>query len=94
MWSVEYCTGLFLCGLEVCAHLVVGGVCVAEVRGGGLRCWELCVFVIKSLHRLWVFSVVVRLNSDWVCGVIKILFCAIYKQVFTYIKKLHSMDIV
>jgi len=37
--SVEYCTGLFVCGLEVCAHLVVGGVCVAEVRGGGLRYW-------------------------------------------------------
>jgi len=49
-------------GLEVCAHLVVGGVCVAEVRGGGLRCWGFCVFVIKSLRRLWVFSVVVRLG--------------------------------
>jgi len=35
--SVDYCTGLFVWGLEVCAHLVVGGVCVAEVRGGGLR---------------------------------------------------------
>ena len=34
--SVECCTGLFVWGLEVCAHLVVGGVCVAEVRGGGL----------------------------------------------------------
>ena len=31
--SMEYSTG----GLEVCAHLVVGGVCVAEVHGGGLR---------------------------------------------------------
>ena len=46
-------------GLEVCAHLVVGGVCVAGVRGGGLRCWGLCVFVIESLRRLWMFSVVV-----------------------------------
>ena len=34
--SMECCTGLFVWGLEVCAHLVVGGVCVAEVRGGGL----------------------------------------------------------
>ena len=23
--SMEYCTGLFVWGLEVCAHLVVGG---------------------------------------------------------------------
>jgi hypothetical protein len=60
--SMEYCTSLSVWGLEVCAHLVVGGVCVAEVRGGGLRCWGLCVFVIKSLRRLWVFSVVVRLG--------------------------------
>jgi len=40
--SVEYCTGLFLWGPEVCAHLVVGGlcvcVCVAEVRVGGFVC--------------------------------------------------------
>ena len=63
MWSVEYCTGLFVWGMEVCAHLVVGGVCVPEVRGGGLRCWGLCAFVIKSLCRLWVYSVVVRLDS-------------------------------
>ena len=56
--------GLFVWGLEDCAHLLVGGVCVAEVHGGGLRCWGgLCVFVIKSLRRLWVFSVVVRLDS-------------------------------
>ena len=54
----------FVWGLEVCAHLVVGGECVAEVHVGGLRkCWGLCVFVIKSLHRFWVFSVVVRLVS-------------------------------
>ena len=33
--------------------------CVAEVRGGGLRCWGLCVFVIESVRRLWLFSVVV-----------------------------------
>jgi hypothetical protein len=43
MRSMEYCTGLFVWGLEVCAQLVVGGVCVAEVGGGGLRCWVLCV---------------------------------------------------
>ena len=49
MLSVEYCTGLFVWGLEVCAHLVVGRVCVAEVRGGGSRCWGLCVFVITLL---------------------------------------------
>ena len=70
MRSVEYCTGLFVCGLEVCAHLLVGGLCVAEVRCGGLRCWGLCVFVFKSLRRLWVFGVVVRLDSgSWVCVV-------------------------
>jgi len=39
MRPMEYCTGLFVWGLEVCVHLVVGGVCVAEVRGGGLRSW-------------------------------------------------------
>ena len=61
--SMEYCTGLFVWGLEVCFNLVVGGVCVAGVRGGGLRYWGLCVFVIKSLPRLCVFSVVVRLDS-------------------------------
>ena len=36
MRSMEYCTGLFVWGLEVCAHLVVGGVCVSGVRGLGL----------------------------------------------------------
>ena len=61
--------GLFVWGLEVCAHLVVEGVCVAEVHGGGLSCWGLCVFVIKSLCRLWVFSVVVRLDSGNGCVV-------------------------
>ena len=50
------------CGRCVC-------VCVAEVRGGGLRCWELCVFVIKSLRRLWVFSVMVGLDSGNWCVV-------------------------
>jgi len=50
------------CGRGVC-------VCVAEVRGRGLRCWGLCVFVIKSLRRLWVFSVVVRLDSGNGCVV-------------------------
>ena len=53
--SNEYYTGLFVWGLEVCAHLVVGG----GVCGGGLRFWGLSVFVIESLRRLWVFSVVV-----------------------------------
>ena len=57
--SMECCTGFLVWGLEVCPHLVVGGVCVAEVRGGGLRCWGLCVFVIESVRRLWLFSVVV-----------------------------------
>jgi len=47
--SVEYCTGPFVWGLEVCVHLVVGGVYVSEVRSGGFRSWGLCVFVIKSL---------------------------------------------
>jgi len=69
MRSMEYCTSLFVWGLEVCTHLVVGEVCVAGVRGGGLRCWGLCVFVIKSVHRLWVFSVVVRLDSGNGCVV-------------------------
>jgi len=55
--SMEYCTGLFVWGLVICTHLVVGGVYVAEVRGGGLGCWGLCVFVIKSLLKLWVFGV-------------------------------------
>ena len=69
MRSMEYCTGLLVCGLEVCAHLIVEGVCVAEVRGGGLRCWGMCAFVIKCVHRLWVFSVVVRLDSGNGCVV-------------------------
>jgi len=42
--SMEYCTGLFVWGLEVCAHLVVGGLCIAEVRGGALKVsWVVCV---------------------------------------------------
>jgi hypothetical protein len=69
MRSMEYSTGLFVWGLEVCAHLVVGGVCVAEIRGGGLRCWGLCVFVIESVLGLRVFSVVVRLDSSNGCVV-------------------------
>ena len=69
MRSVEYCTGLFVCGLEVCAHLFVGGVCVAGVCNGGLRCWGLCVFVIKCVCRLIVFSVMVRLESGNGCEV-------------------------
>jgi len=47
-------------GTGGCAHLAVGGVCAAGVRGGGLRFWGLCVFVIEYLRRLWVFSVVAR----------------------------------
>jgi hypothetical protein len=46
-------------GMEICAHVVVAGVCVAGVHGGDLRCCGLCVFVIGSLRGLWVFSVVV-----------------------------------
>ena len=69
MRSMEYCTGLFVWELEDCAHLGLGGVCVAGVRGGGLSCWGLCVFVIESLCRLWVFSVVVWLNSGNGCVV-------------------------
>jgi hypothetical protein len=42
---------------------------VAEVRDGGLRCCGLCAFVIKSVRRLWVFSVMVRLDSGSGCAV-------------------------
>jgi len=46
MRCMEYCTGLFVWELEVCAYLVVGRVCIAEVRGGGLRCLGIvCVCV-------------------------------------------------
>ena len=48
------------CGRAVC-------VCVAEVCGGGLMFWGLCVFVIKSVRRLWVVNVVVRLDSGNGC---------------------------
>ena len=27
MWSMENCIGVFVWGLDVCVHLVVGGVC-------------------------------------------------------------------
>jgi len=60
---------MFVWGLVVCAQLFVGWVCVAEVHGGSLKCWRLCVFVIKSLRRMWVFSVVVRLESGNGCVV-------------------------
>ena len=58
-------------------YLGTGGLCspscrgegVAEVSGGGLRCCGLFVFAIKSLHTLWVFSVVVRLGSGNGCVV-------------------------
>jgi hypothetical protein len=49
MRSMEYCTGLLVWGLEVCVQLVVGGVCVAEVRGGGLTCWGLCPNTLNLL---------------------------------------------
>jgi len=51
MWSMEYCTGLFVWGLEVCAYLVVGGVCVTGVRGGGLRCLG-----VQPLHTFHIIS--------------------------------------
>ena len=50
MRSMEYCTGLFVWGLEVCAHVVVGGVCVAGVRGGGLRCWGYMIHLSDMLR--------------------------------------------
>ena len=66
------CSGFTLCYISVyqcgiwsivrfflCGDWRFVGVGVAGVRGGGLRCWGLCVFVIESLRRLWVFIVVV-----------------------------------
>ena len=68
--------GVYQCGLWsvvqvcLCGEWRFGrGVCVAEVRGGGLRCWGLCVFVIEYLRGLWVFGVVVRLDGDSGCVV-------------------------
>ena len=56
---------------SVCVR--TGGLCSpgcgSGVCSGGLRCWGLCVFVMKSLRRLWVFSVVVRLHSGNECVV-------------------------
>ena len=47
LWSIVW---VCLCGYwRFFAHLVVGGVCVAEVCGGGLRWWGLCVFVITQV---------------------------------------------
>jgi len=66
---MEYSTGLFVWGLEVCAQLVL-----ERVRRGG-SWWRfkvlgvLCVFMIKFVRRLWVFSVVVRLYSGNGCVV-------------------------
>ena len=37
MRSMEYCTGLFAWGLEVCDHLVVEGVCVAVGSWGRFK---------------------------------------------------------
>jgi hypothetical protein len=67
--SVEYCTGLFVWGQEVCVHLVVGGVCVVEVRDGGLMCWGWCVFVMECVRSVLVCSVKVRLDSGIGCVV-------------------------
>ena len=57
--------GVYQCGLrsieQVClcgdwkfvlTWLWEGCVCVAVVRGGGLSCWGLCVFVIKCVRWL------------------------------------------
>jgi len=43
--------------------------------------------VIKSLRRLWVLSVVVRLDSGNGCVVIKIRFHAVYKYSIDRIDK-------
>jgi len=72
--------GVYQCGLwsivQVCLcgdwRFVLTG-CGRGVCGGG-SCWRFkvlgsCVFVIKSLHMLWVFSVVVRLDSGNGCVV-------------------------
>jgi len=64
--SMEYCTGLFVWRVKVCAHLAVRGMCVAEVRGGGLKCRGLCVFVIKSLRRLFITSVILCIESQMI----------------------------
>ena len=62
---MEYFTGLFVWGPEGCAHLVVGGLCMCS----GSSCWRFNVlgilydFVIKCLRRLWVLSVLVRLDA-------------------------------
>jgi len=76
MRSVEYCTGLFVWGLEVCVG--TGGLCSPDcgrvVCSGG-SWWRfkvlgvVCMCVIKSLCRLWVFSVVIRLDSGNGCVV-------------------------
>ena len=60
LWSiVQVC----LCGDWKFVRTWLWEGCVAEGCGGDLRCWGLCVFVIKCVRRLWVFSVVVGLNS-------------------------------
>jgi len=57
----------FVWGMEGCADLVVGRVCVVEDCGVDIRCWGLCVYVIKCVRGLWVFSVVVGLGTDNGC---------------------------
>ena len=51
--SMEYCKSLFVWELEVCARLVVAGVCVAEVRGEGVRCWGLCPNTLTLIVLMW-----------------------------------------
>jgi len=58
VWSMEYCTGLFVWGLEVCAQLVVGGLC----SGGSW--WK---FKVLGVVCGWVFSVVVRFHISNGC---------------------------
>ena len=41
--SMEYCTGLFVWGLEVCVHLVVGGVCSGGSWWRFKVLWVVCV---------------------------------------------------
>jgi len=51
MLSMEYCTGLFVWGPEVCAHLVVGGVSVAGVSGRAKNTLIKSPFCIKLVFQ-------------------------------------------
>ena len=55
--------------LPGCGRAVCGGGSWWRFKVLGVGGWGLCVFVIESLRRLWVFSVVVRLDSDNGCVV-------------------------